>query len=327
MFHRLAALTRRGLSLDRDLVRQPAQLLPRLGELSLDALIALSPFLLALLVASLLAPFLLNAWVFSPKALMPSFSRMDPLKGVGRIISWQGFVEMVKAVGKALIVGGVAAWALWRELDGIVGLQGEAMEAGFAHSGHIVAFCFLVIVAAMALIVAVDVPFQLWQYYDKLKMTKEEVRQEHKQMEGDPQIKGRIRMLQRESARRRMMSAVPTANVVVTNPTHFSVALAYQAGMQAPKVVAKGRGEIALKIRQIAAENRVPTLEAPPLARALYRWAEVDDEIPNRLYAAVAEVLAYIYQLDAFHKAGGTMPLPPRDLPVPAELDPGVALG
>ena len=175
---------------------------------------------------------------------------------------------------------------------------------------------------AMVLIVAIDVPFQLWQYHDKLKMTKEEVRQENKEMEGNPEVRGRIRQLQREAARRRMMGAVPKADVIVTNPTHFAVALAYKSGMGAPKVLAKGMGEIALKIREVGAAHGVPMLEAPPLARALYRHADLDQEIPTALYAAVAEVLAYVYQLANWRKVGGHYPLPPREIAVPAELVP-----
>ena len=176
------------------------------------------------------------------------------------------------------------------------------------------------IVLAMILIVAIDVPFQLWQYHDKLKMSKEEVRQEGKEMEGNPEVKGRIRQLQRQAARKRMMGAVPTADVIVTNPTHFAVALAYKSGMAAPKVLAKGMGEIALRIRSIGAENGVPMLEAPPLARALYRHADLDQEIPSKLYAAVAEVLAYVYQLTNWRKVGGAYPQPPREIVIPSEL-------
>ena len=189
-----------------------------------------------------------------------------------------------------------------------------------------IVYSFLLIVLSMLLIVAIDVPFQLWQFHDRLKMTKEEVRQEGKEMEGNPEVKGRIRQLQREAARRRMMGAVPTADVIVTNPTHFAVALAYKSGMGAPKVIAKGVGEIAAKIRQIGAEAGVPMLEAPPLARSLYKHAELDQEIPAPLYAAVAEVLAYVYQLANWRKTGGQYPLPPREIAVPVEMTVAEAL-
>ena len=187
-----------------------------------------------------------------------------------------------------------------------------------------VAFAALMIVLSLGLLALIDVPFQLWQYNKKLRMTKEEVKRESKEQEGDPMIKGRIRALQREMARRRMMTEVPNADVVVTNPTHFSVALKYDAeNMGAPVVVAKGRGELALKIREIAKEHGVPMLEAPPLARALYKHCELEQSIPAALYTAVAEVMAYVYQLDAWMKQGGLPPVAPATLPVPAGMDPG----
>ena len=324
---RLQEMIRKGFSFTSEDLRIPNILGVRLLALSSDALVALSPVLLVSFVAALLSPFLLNSWVFSTKALQPNFSRINPLKGIGRIFSVQGLVELVKALLKAGLIGGVAFWLIWRETSELVGLLAEPLDAALVHSAKMVAYSFLLIVAAMVLIVAVDVPFQLWNYYEQLKMTKEEVKQEGKEMEGNPEVKGRIRNLQREAARRRMMSAVPNADVIVTNPTRFSVALSYKSGMAAPKVVAKGRGELAMKIRTIASEHAIPLLEAPPLARALFRWAEIDQEIPNRLYAAVAEVLAYVYQLNNYRQQGGQYPVPPRDLQVPPELDPGQVNG
>jgi flagellar biosynthetic protein FlhB len=189
--------------------------------------------------------------------------------------------------------------------------------------GHLVGASFMAIVGAMLLIVLIDVPFQLWDHNKKLMMTKEEVRQEAKETEGDPMVKGRIRSLQREAARRRMMAAIPTADVVVTNPTHYAVALKYSdKGRRAPVVVAKGSHLLALRIREIAQENHVPILEAPPLARALHKHTDLGESIPEALYTAVAEVLAYIYQLRRYEKQGGARPQEPIDLPVPTELDP-----
>ena len=234
-------------------------------------------------------------------------------------------MELGKAILKAGLLGSVAVLLIWKERDEIFGLLGEPLEAGLAHAGNLVSFSFLLLASTLVLVVAADVPFQLWQYFDKLKMTKEEIKQEMKEMMGDPHVKGRIRSLQMQAARKRMMSSVPQANVVVTNPTHYAVALAYQTGMAAPRVVAKGAGVIALKIREIAGEHSVPILEAPPLARALYKHAELDSEIPSALYNAVAEVLAYIYQLANWRQIGGVYPIPPRDLPVPPELVPEAA--
>jgi len=302
------------------LVREPKFLMLRLADLSLDALMTFAPFFFLLVAAALFSPFVLGSWNFSLKALNPDFGRLNPIQGITRLVSWSGLAELVKAVAKALLVGGVAIWVLWKRHDDFFALFGQTVDVALVSAGQLINYSFLMIVLAMILIVAIDVPFQLWQYHDKLKMSKEEVRQEGKEMEGNPEVKGRIRQLQRQAARKRMMGAVPTADVIVTNPTHFAVALAYKSGMAAPKVLAKGMGEIALRIRSIGAENGVPMLEAPPLARALYRHADLDQEIPSTLYAAVAEVLAYVYQLTNWRKVGGAYPQPPREIVIPAEL-------
>jgi flagellar biosynthetic protein FlhB len=319
---RSMAVVRKGFTVESEVMREPALMLPRLAEMAGDALLAFSPLLGLLVLAAVLPPFFMNAWVFSPQAMVPDFNRLNPLTGFGRMFSWNSLMELGKAALKAALVGSVAVLLMWKERDEIFGLLNEPLESGLAHAGDLVSYSFLVMVATLVLIVAADVPFQLWQYFDKLKMTKEEIKQEMKEMMGDPHVKGRIRSLQMQAARKRMMAAVPKANVVVTNPTHFSVALSYQTGMTAPKVVAKGAGAIAQKIREIANENAVPILEAPPLARALYKHAQLDAEIPSALYSAVAEVLAYIYQLANWRQVGGVYPVPPRELPVPPELVP-----
>ena len=327
MMQRTTSIVRRGLTLEEPLIRDPQFMMVRFADLSLDALLSFAPLLLALVIAALVSPFFLGSWNFSLKALSPDLGRLDPIKGLARLVSWNGLVELVKAVGKAFLVGGVATWVLWKDRDDVFALFSQPIDVGLSSAGHLISYSFLMIVLAMLLIVAIDVPFQLWQYHDKLKMSKEEVRQEGKEMEGNPEVKGRIRQLQREAARKRMMGAVPTADVIVTNPTHFAVALAYKSGMGAPKVLAKGMGDIALRIREIGAENSVPMLEAPPLARALYRHAEIDQEIPSALYAAVAEVLAYVYQLANWRQVGGNYPMPPREIAVPVELVPELING
>ncbi|WP_303785424.1 flagellar biosynthesis protein FlhB [Azovibrio restrictus] len=309
-----------GLTMDAAFLKQPELALLRLHDLALDALITFSPLVLGLIVASILPSFMLNSWVFAPKALMPNLGKLNPIAGIGRMFSWESLMELVKAMLKSLVIGGAAVLIIWSEWEDIFGMLGMPLEAGLAMAGHLLTWSFLLIVAAMLFIVVADVPFQIWQYYDKLKMTKDEVRRESKEMDGDPLVKGRIRSLQREAARRRMMAAVPTADVIVTNPTHFAVALSYKDGMAAPKVLAKGMGAIAQKIKALGAEHGVPMLEAPPLARALYRHVEIDDEIPGALYGAVAEVLAYVYQLSQWRARGGEYPMPPRDVAVPPEL-------
>lgn len=320
MVQRMLAIFRRGLQVDQSLAHDPSLILLRLADVSLDGLLTCTPLFVALLAAALLAPFFLGSWSFSPKALQPELGRLDPLAGVARLFSWSGLVELLKAVAKASLLGGVAIWILWSERDDLLAMFAQSLPAGLASAGHLLTFTFFAIVATMSLIVAVDVPFQLWHYHDKLKMSRQELKQEGKELEGNPEVKGRIRRLQREAARKRMMAAVPMADVIVTNPTHYAVALAYKNGMRAPKVLAKGMGEIALTIRRVGTENEIPTIEAAPLARALYRHVELDSEIPATLYAAVAEVLAYIYQLSSWQHSGGIRPLPPRMLAVPDEL-------
>ncbi|MFV8823537.1 flagellar biosynthesis protein FlhB [Thauera sp. WH-2] len=321
---RVSGLLRDGFAFDRRAAFDENVMLDMLERMLSGALLTLMPLFFALLIAAVAAPMLLGGLVFAPKALGPNFGRMNPLKGFGRMFSVHGLAEMVKAILKSLLVGGVAALVLWLNMDHLFDLMVEPLEIGMADFSDTVAFAALLIVLSLGLLALMDVPFQLWQYHKKLRMTKEEVKREGKEQEGDPMVKGRIRAMQREMARRRMMSEVPKADVVVTNPTHFSVALKYDAEkMGAPVVVAKGRGELALKIRELAKEHGVPMLEAPPLARALYKHCELEQSIPAALYTAVAEVMAYVYQLDAWMKSGGLPPVAPTALPVPAGMDPG----
>jgi flagellar biosynthetic protein FlhB len=322
---RMAGLVSRGLTLDRTAAFDAGAPTTALSVLAWEALASIGPFLLVLMVAALAGPFMLGGLNFSSKVLTPDWTRLDPLKGFGRMFSINSVSELVKAIFKSLLISSVVVWVILNEKDQLFALIGQPIEVGLRSVGRTILYSALLIVASMILIVAADVPFQLWQYQKRLRMSKEEVRREMKELEGDPQLKARIRSQQREIARRRMMAAVPKAQVVVTNPTHFAVALAYDENMPAPRVVAKGRGLIAQRIREIAQENNVPLLEAPPLARALYAHAELGDIIPSALYRAVAEVMAYVYQLNAWLAQGGRPPQAPGELPVPAELDPGVA--
>lgn len=321
--HSLLDLVREGLTLNAGLVSKPELLLPHLHELSLKVLLSFLPFLGLMLAVAVFSPMLVSGWLFTFKPLQPSFSKLNPISGIARMFSTQSLVELLKAVIKSLIVGGVGAWVIWHQRENVLLLVSEPVRQAVPHLGSILWWSFAMIMGAMLLIVLIDVPFQLWEHNKKLKMTKEEVRQEAKETEGDPQVKGRIRMMQREMARRRMMSEIPTADVVVTNPTHFSVALKYdENGNRAPIVVAKGTHLMAAKIKEIAREHNVPILEAPPLARALYKHTDLGQSIPEALYNAVAEVLAYVYQLRRYRSTGGAYPQEPSNLAVPKELDP-----
>ena len=316
-------LLHNGLTLDRALAFNIELMLPRLHDLFMDILLTFVPFLVMLVLVALLSPMLMSGWLFSTKALQPKFGKLNPFSGIKRMFSAHSLIELIKALGKAILVGGIGAWVVWANRDEVMQLVSEPVVRAIPHLNNMIWWSYAAIMAGMVLIVLLDVPFQLYEHTKKLKMTKEEVRQEGKETEGNPQVKGRIRSMQREIARRRMMSEIPTADVVVTNPTHYSVALKYSENkMRAPIVVAKGSHLLAAKIKEIAKEHNVPILEAPPLARALHKHSELGAPIPEALYTAVAEVLAYVYQLRRYKKQGGVKPVIPGELPVPKELDP-----
>ena len=318
----LIGLMRSALTLTADDVFQTGQMLRLLGEHGGTGFGAIAPVLAAAFLAALIAPLLLNGWLFTLKPLQPKFSRLNPLAGMGRMFSLHGLVELAKAVAKVLVVGGVAALVIWSSLDAVVSLSQESTLSASLHAARLVGWTLLLTIGGMALIAAVDVPYQLWNHAKKLRMSPAELRREERESEGDPQIKARIRNLQREAARKRMMAEVPKADVIITNPTHYAVALSYRENsMRAPRVVAKGQDLTAQRIRELAGEHRVPIVEAPPLARALYRHAELGDEVPESLYTAVAEVLAYVFQLRRFQVEGGRVPQLPGDIVVPAALD------
>ena len=311
------------LAFDRASIYDSNLLLAKLGAHLIGLLIAGAPFALLLLIAAVASPLFIGGWLFSVNALAPNFAKMNPIAGIGNMISLRALVELLKAVGKTILVGSVAWVVISHQIDAMMGLSGESVRDGSRHVAHLLLTSFIAIVGGLVVIALIDAPYQLWQYMDKLKMTRQELRQESKESDGNPEIKARIRGLQREMARRRMMANVPKADVVVTNPTHYAVALQYKNGSRgAPRVVAKGADDVAARIREIAAEHKVPLLEAPALARALHHHTELGDEIPQALYTAVAEVLAYVYQLRMYRQEGGAMPDEPDELDVPPELDP-----
>jgi flagellar biosynthetic protein FlhB len=323
MFRGLHRVMHNTLSFDAGDVASPAMMGRNLMEAGLDGLLLFLPLAGVVVVAAVAANVLISGWVFSTKAFEFNLAKLNPVSGLGRLFSWNSLAELVKALMKGGLIAGVAGWMIWQQREGILGLAVEPLEAAMAHFGQITLLTFLAAVAAFGVIVVLDVPFQLWQYHHGLRMTKQEIRQESKEMEGDPQIKARIRSLQREAARRRMMQAVPKADVVVTNPMHFAVALKYEERtMAAPQVVAKGSQLVAERIKELARENRVPIVEAPPLARALHRHAEVGDTIPGTLFTAVAQVLAYVYQLNK-----SMNPVLPATWDVPENMDPAHRAG
>lgn len=280
----------------------------------------LAPLLLLLLVAALVGPLSLGGWAFSFEAVKPSPEKLNPIKGLGRVFSLKGLMELLKTLAKFIVVTAAAATLLWIDSGELMHLGASAIRPALATTGELLMWGFLFMTGVLLLIAAVDVPFQIWEHTRQLRMTRQEVKDEMKETEGNPEVKAKTRGLQREMSKQRMMTEVPKADVVITNPTHFAVALRYDPGQGgAPRMVAKGADLVAGEIRRIALETHVPLYEAPPLARAIYYNTRINDEIPAALYVSVAQVLAYIYQLREFQK-GGAYPQPPVDLQVPEEM-------
>lgn len=313
----LAAQMRVGLALDPQKIRDPNQIPVVLGQAFTDLLLLLAPFLGLMLVIALCAPLALGGWTFS---LGFKWERLDPIAGVARLFSWQSLMELVKALAKFLIVGIVAVALLWTYEPELLHLGREPLLPALAHTAQILGWIFLILTLPMILVAGVDVPFQIISHLSQLRMTKQEVRDEMKDNEGKPEVKNRIRRLQQEFAQRRMMENVPTADVIVTNPDHYAVALRYQAEtMSAPVIVAMGVDQVALRIRERAAPHRIPQVRAPLLARALYYNGALDKPIPISLYAAVAQVLTYLYRLRRDDLLDGR-PILMDDIPVPPTL-------
>jgi len=307
-----ADLMRGLLSLRPEQVMGEGVMWPALVDAGLRSLIIILPILGATFIAALAAPLAIGGWNFSGQALMPQFSKLNPAAGLGRMFSARGTVELGKGIAKVLVVS-LIAWVLLKGMTPqLMGLSSEPLEGAIGHSAALTGYALLVLCFGLVAIAAFDVPFQLWQHSRDLKMTREEVKEEYKESEGSPETRGRIREAQRALARGRMMQEVPKADVVITNPTHFAVALRYdETRNRAPVVVAKGTDLLAARIREIAAENGVPLVAAPPLARALYRSVELGHEVPAALYATVAQVLTYVYQLKAAMARGAKPPPAP----------------
>jgi flagellar biosynthetic protein FlhB len=296
--NQLSQTMRRGLSVDPQGLGDPSTMLTSLGEAAVGAATLLLPIFGALVVLVLLASVLLGGWNFSAQAMAPDFSRMNPLSGLKRLFGLRGASELGKALLKCVMVGGVSAAVVSSVFGEVMGLAHMEVRDAIGRGAGLLGWAFVWLCASLALVAMVDVPLQLFQFKRTLRMTRQEVRDEAKESDGRPEIKQRIRQIQQQVARRRMMQKVPTADVVIVNPTHFAVALKYDsAKMRAPRVLAKGVDLVALNIRRIAEEHRVPVFESPKLARALYRSTDLDKEIPAGLYVAVAQVLSYIFRV------------------------------
>ncbi len=316
----LRALMADNFSLKRDDLYDPMAMLVHLSDALHDALWMLAPFFLILMAIAVLASVSLGGLAFSMQALAPKFNKLNPITGMKRVFSLKGLMELVKALLKFMFIATVTGGILWLSIGDLIGLSQMEIAPALAEVESLVGNAFILLASTLILIALMDVPFQLWDHRRQMRMTRQEVRDEMKNTEGRPEVKGRIRTLQREMAQRRMMGEVPKADVVVTNPTHYAVAIKYdQAAMAAPKVVAKGKELVAANIRKVAEENNVLLVESPVLARAIYFSTEINHTIPAGLYLAVAKLLAYVFQLQVYRKDGGDIPLMPDDFPVPEE--------
>lgn len=320
MIKGLGDVARMSLDADRDRIFNPTGGLDLLIEMLIQAFWLLLPFLTIMVMTAVAVSIALGGISFSLQAIAFKLDKLNPLSGLKRIFAVRGVVEMLKSLLKFILIGSIGAALMTYFTANLIGLGRQPLESGLRDTGSILSWSFILLSTSLILIAAIDVPFQLWDHAKNLKMTRQEVKDENKNIEGKPEVKSRIRTMQRQIAQSRMMAEVPTADVVITNPSHYAIALRYDADkMAAPIVVAKGIELVAGHIRKVADANNVPLFEAPPLARALYYSTEINAPVPAGLYLSVAQILAYVYQLKAT-KQGGPVPNRPSDLEVPDEF-------
>lgn len=322
LYNQLGMVMEQAFLFERRQAMESTPMLVNALDLGQRTLFAMTPLFLLLTIIALVAPGLLGGWLISAKSMQPKFSKLNPVKGVKRIFSTQALIELAKAIAKSALVGGVAATFLYFNVGKYMSLMDQPIQQALTSALGMAAQAAGIMVLALIIVILIDVPFQLWDNAKKLRMSQEEIKREHKESEGDPLLKGRIRQQQQAMARGRMMSKVPDADVIITNPTHYAVALSYQEGsMGAPRLVAKGADLVAARIRELGEEAGIPRLEAPPLARALYHHVDLEAEVPAELYTAVAEVMAWAYRLKQVAQQGGLVPPTPDNLPVPPDME------
>jgi flagellar biosynthetic protein FlhB len=316
------SLTRRMFILSRDETYDTTHMFSAWGEAFTTISSPVLLYMIVAMIAGIYGSIALGGYNFTWEGIKPKASKLSPLAGFKRMFGTNGLVELIKSIAKVIVIIGMAITALLFFEDEALHLDMELYPGNIFHALDMLEWAFLLLVCGMIPIALIDVPYQVYKHNKEMKMTKQEVKDERKNAEGDPMVKGRIRRLQYQAATKRMMQEVPNADVVVTNPTHFSVAIKYdESGVRAPVLVAKGADELAMHIRKIATANDVPLIPSPMLARAIYYSTEVDDEVPNALFMAVAQVLAHVYQLKAYRAGKGKKPKPlKRDLPIPREL-------
>ena len=321
MAGKLAGILQFNFAIEREVVFSTDAMLEHLTASLYHGTLSMMPVFGLLLLASIFGPIGLGGWLFSSKAMAPKASRMNPISGLKRMFSLKALVELAKALGKVLLIMAVAVGLLIVQQQDMLRLSDQEPATAIKNSVWLSAIGAIALAAVTIAVAAIDIPFQIYENNKKLKMTKQEVKDEMKDTDGKPEVKSRIRQLQREMAQRRMMSEVPKADVVITNPTHYSVALKYDPdSMNTPVLLAKGADQTAMKIREIARAHDIQIMESPMLTRAIYHTTELEQEIPQDLYMAVAQVLAYVFQLRNYRKGRGERPQYPRNIKVPRNM-------
>lgn len=316
----------RQLSFDASTLAQSGSMLTRMQDMAVAGLVACTVFALIVMVAAVLSYIAVGGWVQSLKPLMPDLSRLNPLSGFGRLFTKDKLAEVAKMLVIVLTLAVASSIYMYATAPSIVALVMQPSAAAIVSMNEWLVSGMGMLLLIILVVAAIDVPLQTFLHKSRLKMSHQEVKQEHKESEGNPHVKGRLRQRQREISQRNSISAVPRADFVVMNPTHFAVAVRYdEHSMRAPQVVSRGADLLALRIRDMARSHAIPVLQAPVLARALYAHAELEQDIPSSLYTAVAQVLAYVYRLRAAERGEGPMPDAPPVPDVPPELDPQAA--
>jgi len=321
MVGKLASIGRYNFTLNREVIFNTEAMVEHFSISLYHGVLAVAPVFALLFVAAIAGPIGLGGWMFSAKSMAPKGSRLNPLAGLKRMFALKALMELAKALGKVLLILSVALLMLYIQQQSILRLSDQDTQTAMAYSLRLTGQAAIALAAVTVIIAMIDIPFQIFENQKKLKMSRQEVKDEMKDTDGKPEVKSKIRQLQQEMAQRRMMAEVPKADVVITNPTHYSVALKYDPDtMSTPILLAKGGDHMAMKIREIARAHNIVIMESAPLARAIYHTTEVEQEVPADLYMAVAQVLAYVFQLRNFRKGRGERPEYPRNIKVPRDM-------
>lgn len=321
MSEKIIGLTRENFSINRESIFDPNAMLDRLAAAVFDGFLGVMPLIALLVLAAILGPIALGGWLYSPQSLLPKLDRMSPLAGLKRMFSMKSLMELAKALAKVLVILGATILVLQFYAQSMFRLGDESINQSIIHSMEISVQALIILASVTILIAAIDVPIQIFEFTKKMRMSRQDLKDESKDTDGKPEVKGRIRQLQREIAQRRMMAKVPEADVIITNPTHYAVALQYKPeSMDTPVLLAKGGDHIAFKIREIGAAHKVDIIESPALARAIYHTTDLDTEIPSGLYLAVAQILAYVFQLRNYRKGKGDRPVYPKNISIPKDM-------